>query len=306
MSISQTNLIPNGGFNEIDSCPNNQGEGALLTNWFVPNDGSPDLFHECANSLSCGIPFTYFGCQFEPFEGSGMIWMTVYRYYEYITCRLDEPMIISASYQFSMRIRKVCGPLGSIGSLGVVLSTESLPYQMNLYSGYEMSPTLNHDPFNFLNDSSEWYLYKDTLVCDSGYNFVTIGNFVPFDSTPYLPHSYTDYEQISGYFFDDIRLELISSVSVINRESVSDNGYQIEVFPNPTTGTLRIEAKQPLSGTVALTLCDARGQRLIEQQMNTSTVTLELGGLANGVYFLLAQDRAGGRLWHEKVVVMRE
>ncbi len=79
VALAQDNLVPNGSFEEIDTCPSYfslcAGHIESAVPWFNPTSGSSDLLHQCApTEESCGVP--HYGVL--PFEGVGMARITLY------------------------------------------------------------------------------------------------------------------------------------------------------------------------------------------------------------------------------------
>ncbi len=79
-------------------------------------------------------------------------------------------------------------------------------------------------------------------------------------------------------------------------ETIPENG--LRVYPNPTSGRLRVEAEQPLIGR--LVLYDALGQQLLEQAFSNQAV-VEMGRYSSGWYVL--QVRSDGQVWMRRVLL---
>ena len=76
-SFAQINLVPNGSFENITSCPNssiNDSQLFLASPWWnscIRNSLlTPDLLNSCNNDDGFSVPFNYFGYQ-EAYNGNG-------------------------------------------------------------------------------------------------------------------------------------------------------------------------------------------------------------------------------------------
>ena len=121
------NLVPNGSFEEIDSCPpypfyfgfQESSKPLHWENWFK----SPDYFNACEGSSDsvAGVPENLLGRQ-EAFDGNSYIGMWTYGnfgniYREYAGTELTEPLVVGQTYSlvFGHARRKVLYGNGPIG-----------------------------------------------------------------------------------------------------------------------------------------------------------------------------------------------
>ena len=66
----------------------------------------------------------------------------------------------------------------------------------------------------------------------------------------------------------------------------------LKIYPNPSTsGYLNIEMPENLSGIYQLAVYDLKGKNVMNQQITSSTKTLNIGVLANGVYMFQVKDQ---------------
>jgi len=68
---------------------------------------------------------------------------------------------------------------------------------------------------------------------------------------------------------------------------------RISVYPNPFRSKVNINLNQIVRGT--LMLSNSFGEALLQTQINTSGLTLDLGDKPSGVYFIAVTDAAGNR-----------
>jgi hypothetical protein len=81
--------------------------------------------------------------------------------------------------------------------------------------------------------------------------------------------------------------ELTEWQIVLGVETIPISDFRISVFPNPTTGELRIDASTPIS-IQAIEIFDVFGKNLLTMPMAqmSSEITLNISHLPSGVYFV--------------------
>ena len=75
------------------------------------------------------------------------------------------------------------------------------------------------------------------------------------------------------------------------------------IYPNPAKTEITIDAGSSIDKETTMALEDVLGQTLASKNINTSTTTLDLSGLSNGVYFI--ELRQGGKRAVRKFVINR-
>ena len=84
--------------------------------------------------------------------------------------------------------------------------------------------------------------------------------------------------------------------SSVSTDDVNDLGGQVNVFPNPTSGTLQVTADFEKSETLNVTLTDLTGRQLQKFVKNTSANSnffIDLNGFQNGIYLLIFETKSG-------------
>ena len=71
-------------------------------------------------------------------------------------------------------------------------------------------------------------------------------------------------------------------VRVVNATGVEENDMEINIYPNPTSNSVNIEANNMTSIRVS----DIMGQVLMERYERTDAIQIDLSGFANGQYFI--------------------
>ena len=82
-TIAQSvNLVGNGSFEDIESCPDEFGQLAKVVQWHSPSDGTPDLFATCNHSY-LGIPMNGIGNE-NAFDGEAYSGIILYNTLEVV------------------------------------------------------------------------------------------------------------------------------------------------------------------------------------------------------------------------------
>lgn len=219
---AQTNLVPNPGFElPEDSCSwqccFNVGSRPL--HWYSWMN-SPDHFNACAggdggyDSL-VSVPHNGWSFQY-PWEGDAYAGVRTYDggedYREYMGAALLEPLVPGCSYQLRFRTNPAYGGTywlpnggGVCNNVGMLLITVSNAW-----------PGISGPPFEFRNfahlrttvpvvDTVAWTLVEGTIVADSAYAYVVLGNFF----TDALTNGYANggsWTDITYYLFDGVEV----------------------------------------------------------------------------------------------------
>ena len=84
----------------------------------------------------------------------------------------------------------------------------------------------------------------------------------------------------------------------INNLSVTENGMNVTLYPNPTTGQLTIE----MEGMALVEVYNLVGQCLLRQTVSEGTAIIDMSGLQEGVYMVKVSTQSGSVM--QKVVKM--
>lgn len=297
LAFGQINLVPNGSFEELDSCPNGISCSGLLElalGWYEPTLCTSDLYHQCANG-GCSVPTVE---SVSPFEGSGMAHIGLFSGFgqekrEYVAIRLVEPLQMDSLYLFSIRLHKSGGVnSAAVGSFGVYFASDSTTdYSIN-HGRIDVIPQLQRSPDSIMSNTNEWYYWVDTLRAIGYEEFILLGNFLPDAQTPYLQPSFNNS---STYYIDDVRLTKISKPNLVNEVDV---GFVL--YPNPSANMVNINYKGNLNPVVTrLFTIDGRGVFSAPWQKS-----FDVSGLSEGLY-LLQVEFDNGAVGTQRLVVQR-
>lgn len=294
---AQANLIPNGSFEDLDTCPNGlmcNGLVEFASGWYEPIICTSDLYHGCADGF-CTIPA--FGGVY-PYSGIAMAHIALlgglgYQQREYIAVGLTETLSPDSLYAFSIRLQKAGGSeYYSVGSIGACFQPDSATDYSIDHQLMNLTPQLQRNPDSLMDDPDIWYLWEDTLLAEGGERFILLGNFLDDANTPFGGDGGS---ALGVYVLDDVRLTPISKPNVVNELDV---GFSL--LPNPAADVLRIDYRGNLTPET-VRLLTVEGRQVLAAPLSGE---LNLSGLVDGTY-LLQVTFSNGAVSTERVVVQR-
>ncbi len=215
---AQTNLVPNGSFENYSACPSGYGSLEQVIGWFQPNKagGSSDAFNTCYfptnpyMSVPFNVSFQY------PRTGNGYSGIYIYtdttvtdrdRWREYLEVGLTDTLISGKKYCVRLHMNKGNWSMWAIKNIQAVLTNDSLLYNDINYT-YISGVTPIMEAPAIVYDTLNWVLLETTYTANGGEKFLTIGNFSPGLATVYqqvLPYSSIP-NTLGYYLFDDISI----------------------------------------------------------------------------------------------------
>ncbi len=196
-------LIVNGGFEVLDSCPNTLGD-FYPTGWFGTHGTrtTPDLFSTCSEDDEYSNPKSYI-INVVPFEGdafAGFVGYNTYDHYrEYISTRLKEPLEEGKTYLFSISLSQPKMALYYLNELGVVFTKDSAkPEDLLMEMVVPADIKIKSGEFLKLNDV--WKTIKVKYTAKGGEKYLHLGCFL--DETDLLYRKYSDrlaFSKKTGY-----------------------------------------------------------------------------------------------------------
>jgi hypothetical protein len=290
---AQTNLVPNGGFEILDTCPNNVGQLNYAVNWSMIN--SPDYYNSCASysiTPNSSVPENFFGYQF-PASGNAYAGFWAYTttnpsYREMAETQITSPLTVGQKYYIKFKLNLTLGYTSNSGSdkFGLrftnILHTQSNPSIINnwahIYNNSIITDTLN------------WTTVFSSFVADSAYNFVEIGNFFDNANTNILPLRYQGGQNLSYYYIDDICVSM-DSLYTLNwadtNHTTNTNIYyskqSINIYPNPSSGKVFVDLKG-LNNQSKISVCNIYGIEIKNLEITSDNNTIEFE--ESGIYFI--------------------
>lgn len=238
---AQQNLVPNGSFEEYDTCPvsNNLNDGQFerCKGWWSPTLGTPDYFNQCNNNINgvVGVPNNFWGYQ-EPFEGNGYVGFGAISWtkdsikvtgLEYIQTKLNQSLAPCKNYYFRMYISCANGSPYGVGRVGAYVSKLSL-HNVNL-NVLEAIPQIIHQGPPLI-DTLFWSKIEGTFTAEGGEKFLTIGYFfnILTNDTAFI-QQYSNINEVGAYYYVDN-----VSLYEVNDNSQQPCSFHLEI-PNVFT-----------------------------------------------------------------------
>jgi hypothetical protein len=301
------NLVPNWSLEDYVLCPDSWSQfDDNVIDWSVVSN-SPDYLNRCRNAPDVGVPLNNFGFQL-PAHGDAYVGLCTYKvnapfFREYISVELSEILTIGELVTLSMKV--ACGGFGNSTTMsagwtskgiGLRLSTEPFVWQQDAF------PNSAHLYMTeVLQDTANWINLTTTIVCDSAYRYVAIGNF--FDDETSTPQILTTEPSADAayVFVDEICVAhgleacdfIISSLQAVTRPSTL-------MVESPFADHMYIQFPSPLETTIELRLNDLEGRVVasISMMRGQQSTTWSTQALASGLYLLSAPGYKTRRVLH--------
>jgi hypothetical protein len=307
---AQVNMIQNGSFEVIDSCPPigfpafssvdyAEGWDDALSIDVNENNSSPDLFNSC-NIGILGVPNNWFGYQ-EAFDGEGYAGIIINFYpqanigiRDFMQNTLSMPIIANCKYKISFQFSYGTNSSYKTDGLQFIFSNNKLTIPNNAAILNETFFTFDEDSVTIIRfpelleaDTTDWWYFEREFYSNSPAKYLTIGSILDSASTINVFGWVTPFGGIqgkSGGYFDDIRLIQLDSNCVTGVNEI-EKKESVKVYPNPFFNELNI-ITQSIKGKFEVTILDATGRIIQSQQLaGSGTHTFNLSSLAKGIYY---------------------
>jgi len=190
VAVFGQNMLSNGGFEAIITPPNYYAQICDANTWSSPNNN-------CSVVVGCGTPDDYntlgsgganppntWWATVSPHSGNGMVGFAPWyvaspTFREYIRAQLTTPLITDNSYQVSFWLTNGVSTLHPYGisRIGVAFSTSALTQTCGnniIYTPQIEIPQVVY--------STMWQYFSFTFTAGAPYQYICIGNFVPYAS----------------------------------------------------------------------------------------------------------------------------
>lgn len=312
----QGNLVPNGSFEDIVSCPTGTAQIHLAVPWL--NDvGGVELYHGCnpgssSGSPHVGVPANTTGHQYAhsgegyagifayggPFEPEGR---------EYLQVELTEPIQASVRYKVSFWASPADKYQYAVTSLGAYFS-DTLMTRAVFNSVLDVEPSVENPADHPLADKDIWHMVTDTFNSRyGGERYLVIGNFRSAEESNLLwvDSGATQNHNRSYYYIDDISVIALDTLTGI--QEMGNMNSQFKVYPNPNNGQMTLEYALEEKDHGYVTLYNIFGQAVINVQLSNerNMLLIEANDLSSGLYSVVVRINGKLRL-SEKMSVLKE
>jgi hypothetical protein len=318
-NVNAQNLIPNGSFEQHYNCNYSNAQwvypfDSAVIDWVDVLENTTDYFNTCNLDSSFRTPLNINGYQ-KAKEGDAYIGMVVYNkwitapsnnnFRELIQSSLKKKLVVGKKYTFSMFVN-LGDSIESNGGLGdyMLFACNNLGAYFTTWQYLLGSPSLTFPATHQINfkqivtDTTNWVELKQSFIADSAYEFITIGNLNPYDSTQIdtikIPAQVgTDPNAIAYYFIDDVSL-VEDTTSGFG--DVFDNSSKLLIYPNPVSNQLIVSSNQFEVNAIEVTNLLGQQQNVKVEKLTTEKCQLNTENLSSGIYFIKATDTFGNSL----------
>lgn len=315
----QVNLVPNFSFEQFDTCPNAEDQIHFATSWskYSVSISTPDYYNSCAPSNSFGVPKSIAIYQTERRNCNGyaglITWGPTFQpYREHIGIQLSQPLTIGQKYYLSFY--SVMGEVVITGNYyGMPSNNIGLRLSTVAYNQGNSSPIDNfahlYSPA-IINDTVNWTRISGSIIADSAYNYLIMGNFFDDANTDTLHYNCgTCFNNESYYLIDDVcistdsllcngGIDSLPCITSVN-EVISDNG--INVFPNPVYDFVTVSFRNIQKTEIMV--YDVFGKEVSSgKAKNERIVEIDLTSFPSGIYFLCIINKENKNSVIKKIV----
>jgi gliding motility-associated-like protein len=217
---AQTNLVPNGDFEENTGCPTLSLTGLLY--WL--SCGSSDFFHYCSIPTTLAVPLNNFGYQF-PYSGNAYVGVGLFQpstdYREYIKVQLNKKLVKNCIYYIKFYYSNADKSSHISNSIGVLFDTTGNNCSSANYSRIEKFPQVQF-PYYVPVDTNtqDWLLFEAVFICKENYSWMYIGNFNDNEHTNLVEYGNILYQRAYIYI-DNVQLyNLCEDTNVVDWQKV--------------------------------------------------------------------------------------
>jgi len=300
--FAQKNLVPNGGFDILELCPNNFGQIVLAAPW-QKDQGTPDLFHECSLAPDYRVPQPFLCQNLPAHNGQGYAGITVFGTREFLTTSLSEPLQGGKPYyvRFFVAADKDCkgGPKSFSDAIALTLKRANSPT-----ANFE---TIVENSGPVIKDTMSWVKISGCYYAKGSESGLRIGNPKSDQQSNYETDQ-PDYPYPENYMFVD-------DVFIGTFDPFPDTVLLCEGVPTTLDATfLESEYQWNTGATEAILITSDTGRFMVQATIDgcvfrdivqvislppTSSTTLNDTTLCENESLLLTAPLPGEYLWSD-------
>jgi hypothetical protein len=277
--LCDSNLVPNGSFEDTLQCPADQAQISYAVGWVSPTINTPDYFNGCYSGSSItpvGVPQNFEGYQ-TPVHGSAYAGFASYysapNGREYVSTQLSDTLVANKRYCVSFYISLSDSSMFAVNQIGAYFSTTALS-SGNIFTLHFL-PQVESSGDTILNNKNDWTKISGSFIATGGERFITIGTFQD-DSALVI-------DTLSGSWWNAYYYIDVVSVCACDTPETVYLGYLL--YPNPSNGEFTITGNFPEH--TQLFVYDMLGQKVMESPylpVGNNSVPVHLQ-LSQGVYY---------------------
>lgn len=320
--VKAQNLVPNFSFEQHDTCPQTADRIQYAIGWSkysgnFPYVTTPDYYNACSADSLMGVPQSFSCFQQDHRNCGAFAGLSTYctcgiDYREQIGIQLSSPLILGQKYFLSFYTALgeywLGANLSGMPSNNIGLRLSTVPYNPSNPVPIDNFSHLRSS--TIITDSTNWQRISGSIIADSAYQYLILGNFYDDSNTDTIQYSCAACINYgSFYLVDDIcvsidsvlangGIDTLPCITFVN-ELANDEG--LHIFPNPTASTLKCEF--PHSMNAKIELYDVYGNKLrVISIKNSSNYELDLTYVNSGCYFLILTSISGNKYFTKKII----
>lgn len=291
------NLVPNPSFEEYTECVNGVAQVCRITDWHVCRS-SPDYFNACAPASSqFSVPDNLLGHQY-PRTGDAYCGFCTYPnpntifingdYREVLGAQLISPLAIGTKYFISFYVNMSFGAAKiATNKTGVLFSTTLLD------STVSPAPINNFSQFytdSIITDSVNWVRISGSIVADSAYGFICIGNFFKNANTDTIMY---DWPTLGAYYYIDdvcVSTDSLECATFTNLKAQVKEGDIFDAYPNPAVVKITVENIPWDCNEIQIFNVEGKLMQTTPVALSSYKLAIDITALPNGIYTLVIKQ----------------
>ena len=225
--FTQTNLVPNHRFDNIDKKVKDAGEIEKAIPWTAATAGDPDLFTTNTKVDEVKAPLNSLGEQ-RAYRGENYAGLVAYKYKdanvrEYLQVQLTQPLDSAKTYCVEFYISLADLSKYAVDGMGAYLSKDRI--KTDNWNVLNVEAQIQNPSKRVLQDAIEWEIICSEFTANGGEEYLTIGNFKKDDDLIVQkvkkPKSIRGIQNTYGYYY-------IDEVSIIEKSEFGAKGCECE------------------------------------------------------------------------------